>query len=124
MTWDEAMRIQMKATDILEIRLTCVPTSESVNIDGGSPNRVFDLDEGAVFSPAKHGVLDYQEALDLADGDEHISCTGTCLDGLAHNNKTRCLLGVHGDALTVYDLQSGQLHMPASVEGRSTALTG
>ncbi len=117
LTWSEVQTIVMLVNDTLDEMLHRVETSESVSIGSGAPDRLFDLDLGAVFDTAKHGTLTYEEALALAQGSENVSCSASCLDGLAHSNRTRCTLSVVKGALAVYDFQSGQIHMPASAEG-------
>ena len=115
-TWQEVMQIQMRATDILGERLRRVETSESVKIGRGAPDRLFDLSRDAIFHTAKHGDLTYEDALDAVADGEAVSCSGGCLDGARHANRTRCTLSEINGALAVFDFQSGQLHLPADVE--------
>ena len=108
--WKQVDKLMRKIHKLLTSgKYELVEKSKSTSIGVGDPVRVFDL-EADLFD-TNEGRLTYGEVARIAQTGQKITCSASCIDGIDHENTTRCMISVdHKGQLGIHDLSTGVTH--------------
>ena len=115
----DVKEFMMRANDLL-LGWTGIAKREKsteMAMEPGYKEVEFDIPEGAVFDTLQDGELTYDQVVDTLEAGQHLACSATWLDGVRHDNRTRCTMTLdRNGTLVIYDLGTGITHKEPRAE--------